>query len=145
MRPKAAGSFKDQLFQPVLGSLLEQRTIVFILGALAVVQIAATSLGYGFWVCPIKAVTGRPCPGCGMSAAIAALLKGDWNESLNLHAFAPLFLLAAVFVFLVTPLPDRYRHPLIEKVKLFEQRTGLVMILLLALVVYWLVRLAGFL
>jgi hypothetical protein len=123
---------------------MEQRGIVLVLGGIAVMQIAATSLGFGFWQCPIKAVTGKPCPVCGMSAAISALIKGDWRESLQLHAFAPVFLLAFMVFILTAIAPGDIRLRIIQSVKLVERKTGIGLFLLLALLIYWLVRLAGF-
>lgn len=29
------------------------------------------------WRCPFRAVTGLPCPGCGMTTALLALVRGD--------------------------------------------------------------------
>ena len=43
--------------------------VLLILGALAY----ASALLFG-WNCPIKYLTGVPCPGCGLSRALAALL-----------------------------------------------------------------------
>ena len=44
--------------------------VLLILGALAY----ASALLFG-WNCPIKYLTGVPCPGCGLSRALAALLR----------------------------------------------------------------------
>lgn len=38
--------------------------------------------------CPIKALTGHDCPGCGMQRAILSLLKGDIAESIAYHPAA---------------------------------------------------------
>lgn len=124
---------------------MEQRGIVLVLSGIAAVQIVAASLGYGFWQCPIKAVTGKPCPVCGMTAAISALLKGDWRESFQLHAFAPVFFLAFM-VFIISAIAPRDIRPrIIQSIKILEKKTGIGFFLLLALLLYWLVRLAGFL
>jgi len=41
---------------------------------------------YGFYpVCPIRALTGWLCPGCGGTRAIAALLRGDLVGALRLN------------------------------------------------------------
>jgi hypothetical protein len=45
-------------------------------------------------LCPFAAMTGHPCPGCGLTRATLALLHGDVREALHLH---PL-------VFVVSPL-----------------------------------------
>ena len=35
--------------------------------------------------CPIQRLTGIPCPGCGMTRAVLALLQGDLPRALQLH------------------------------------------------------------
>jgi hypothetical protein len=47
----------------------------------------------GFIVCAFRRTTGIPCPGCGLTRAMAALARGDLLAALRLHPFAPLFLL----------------------------------------------------
>lgn len=37
------------------------------------------------WHCPVRAITGLPCPGCGMSRALLSLLYGDIAQSLYYH------------------------------------------------------------
>lgn len=44
-------------------------------------------------LCPVAIVTRHPCPGCGMTRATVALLRGDVHEAIHFH---PL-------VFVVTP------------------------------------------
>jgi hypothetical protein len=44
-------------------------------------------------LCPIRALTGVPCPGCGLTRATGALLRGRWGDAIDLH---PLILLAAL-------------------------------------------------
>ena len=36
-------------------------------------------------ICPIKAITGIPCPGCGMTRAFFYLLMGRWSLSFQMH------------------------------------------------------------
>ena len=54
--------------------------VLLILGALAY----ASALLFG-WNCPIKYLTGVPCPGCGLSRALAALLRLDFRTALRFH------------------------------------------------------------
>ena len=54
--------------------------VLLILGALAY----ASALLFG-WNCPIKYLTGVPCPGCGLSRALAALLRLDFRTALRVH------------------------------------------------------------
>ena len=42
--------------------------------------------------CPIKALTGVSCPGCGMTRAWLAMMRGDLHSAFHYH---PLFLLPA--------------------------------------------------
>jgi hypothetical protein len=41
-------------------------------------------------MCPVAIVTGHPCPGCGLTRATLALLRGDLAETLRFHPLAPL-------------------------------------------------------
>jgi len=48
----------------------------------------------GFTLCPIKLLTGRDCPGCGMGHAIVFAMRGDLSASFRAHPLGvPLFLL----------------------------------------------------
>ena len=42
------------------------------------------------WPCPLRTVTGLPCPTCFLTRATAAALTGQLAESLRWHAFGPL-------------------------------------------------------
>lgn len=62
--------------------------------------IAAAAL-YAFFMnvllggtCPIKLLTGIPCPGCGMTRALFCLFTGNWALSFQMH---PLAVVWAVF------------------------------------------------
>lgn len=67
------------------------------LAAVAAVYAALHFLGFG---CPIKALTGVSCAGCGMTRAWLAALSGDFAAA---FAFHPLFWVVppAVLVFLL--------------------------------------------
>lgn len=51
--------------------------------------------------CPFHAVTGVPCPGCGMTRACVAVARGDLAAAWGFHPFAllvvPLAVVIAVF------------------------------------------------
>jgi hypothetical protein len=57
-------------------------------------------LGLPTPLCPLHAVTGIPCPGCGMTRAARSLIQGDFRDA---ALFNPLFmtLLAGVAAYLV--------------------------------------------
>ncbi len=37
------------------------------------------------WLCPLKALTGHPCPGCGLTDAIRAFLQGHFWVAAKLN------------------------------------------------------------
>lgn len=41
-------------------------------------------------LCLVRRVLGLPCPGCGMTRALAHLARGEWRAALALHPLAPL-------------------------------------------------------
>lgn len=48
--------------------------------------------------CPMRLVTGIPCPGCGMTRAIVLLLSGHPAESFKMHPLAPLALVLFIYI-----------------------------------------------
>ncbi len=126
---------------PVLAEILENRPVSWAIVGAAVVHSGMVLAGLPAWPCPVQRTLGIPCPGCGLSRAISALLHGDWRTSLTYHAFAPLLLAGLVLLGAVTLLPAAARQRAIYAVRQVEQRTGVVTIVLVGLVVYWLARL----
>jgi hypothetical protein len=57
---------------------------------LAGVGAALVVLGRAGVLCPMAAVTGHPCPGCGLTRATLALLHGHVSEAMGFHPLAPL-------------------------------------------------------
>jgi hypothetical protein len=57
---------------------------------------------YSFYPrCPIYALTGWQCPGCGMTRAVAALLHGRLFEALHWNPLAPVILVLLAWFFCV--------------------------------------------
>jgi hypothetical protein len=54
-------------------------------------------------LCPFRALSGIPCPGCGMTGALLALAKGDLIEAVAHNPFSMLLLFLAG----LSLLPDR--------------------------------------
>jgi hypothetical protein len=127
-------------FAPV-SPLLRDRKFALVIAGTVGVQIALVSLSLPGWECPFFRVTGIPCPGCGLTRAVILLLKGDLQASLRFHAFAPIVLLSAVALVLVLLLPKSITQPAISKMEMLEQQTGLTVIILVGLILYWLARL----
>ena len=46
-----------------------------------------------FWGCPIRHLTGIPCPGCGLTRACLSAIAMKWQEAFFFHPLWPLALL----------------------------------------------------
>ncbi|MFN9620417.1 MAG: DUF2752 domain-containing protein [Synechococcaceae cyanobacterium] len=84
------------------------------------------------WPCPLRALTGIPCPGCFLSRATAAALTGQLQESVRLHAFGPP-LAVALLVWTAVSLRQRTLQPPLPP-RLLAAAAA-------ALLLYWLLRL----
>ncbi len=129
------------LFSPTLALLLARRRVAVIVSGAALVQAGLVWAGLPGWPCPVAHTLGVPCPGCGLTRATVALLKGDWQSALALHAYAPVLLLALCLFACASLLPARPHHALVNIVAAVERRTGLTAVLAVGLVAYWLARL----
>lgn len=79
--------------KPASGRLRRALELVAVFAALCLAFIV---FGY---VCPFKRLTGLPCPGCGMTRAYLALLRGDISGAFQLHPLFPLVPLLAVEIY----------------------------------------------
>ena len=129
------------LRKPLLASILKNRTACAVITGAAILQLSLVSAGLPGWQSPIHSVLGLPDPGCGLSRAIIALLRGDWRTSLTYHAFAPFFVAALTLIAIVAVLPHEPRVKITAWVEGWEYHTGLTAIFLISLVIYWLARL----
>jgi len=64
------------------------------LGAAALLAINPTD--QGSTICPIALLTGVACPGCGMTRAASALLRGNIGLALDYHPLIPLLVVLVV-------------------------------------------------
>ncbi|HWS99935.1 MAG TPA: DUF2752 domain-containing protein [Pyrinomonadaceae bacterium] len=70
-----------------------------LLGLTAVFVVAAlwdAGDELGVTLCPFRALTHHPCPGCGMTRAFCALMHGELWRAVRLNPFSPLLFLAAL-------------------------------------------------
>jgi hypothetical protein len=86
------------------------------------------------WNCPLRALTGVPCPTCFLSRATSAALTGDLSGSVHWHAFGPIAA-AALLSWSVLSLRERRLLPQVL------QKPTLWLVAAAALMTYWLVRL----
>ena len=130
----------QQILSPI-SPILGDRKFTFALVGATGLHIALVSLHLPAWECPIFRATGIPCPGCGLSRATVLLLKGDLAGSFRFHAFAPIFLFAIAALILSVLLPKSILQPAIARAELIERKTGLTVLILGGLILYWLARL----
>ena len=128
-------------YKPFFASLLEKRSIALILLCAAALQTVLISAGMRGWQCPIRSTLGIPCPGCGLSTAMALLIKGDWQGAIHTHAFAPLFLFAFVLMGIVSILPENLHRKAVLRIAAIEKHTAFAAYVLFGIIVYWIFRL----
>jgi hypothetical protein len=51
--------------------------------------VAEAASRLGLVLCPFRRITHLPCPGCGMTRALLALLRGDLHSALAVHPLSP--------------------------------------------------------
>ena len=134
----------QRLSAPILAAILRDRRLALAVSGVAALNLALFALHAPTWQCPMLNAFGVPCPGCGLTRAIALLFQGDWRASITMHAFAPFFLVGLVVIGLGGLLPGRGRQAFIGNVQKVEQRTAITTLLLAALFAYWLARLLFF-
>lgn len=137
----APSRLRHFLSKPVLGPVLRDRKTSLGMAILAVLQVAAALNGWRTIECPMLQSTGLPCPGCGLSRACGAFIRGDWHAWTTWHVFAPLFLLAAAMMLAALLLPNDAREWLARLTDGFERRLAIVPVTLITMVVYWAGRL----
>jgi hypothetical protein len=123
-------------------SLLAQRPLCLALTAAAVAHLAANAVGLPGWVCPWKAATGIPCPGCGLTRATIHLVRGDVAGALHLHPFAPVAVAGIALIVAAAILPAPPRNRLVQAVARVDPGGLTSMVLLAALIAVWLLKLA---
>ena len=128
---------------PWLAPVLAQPILCRALTGGALVIAGTHWLGYSLFPCAFAAITGLPCPGCGMTRAVTALLRGEWERSWALHPFAGGFLVLGVLLGFASVVPAKWREGLVRAVLAFEHRTRLPLLFLLATVIYGLLRMGG--
>jgi hypothetical protein len=129
------------LFRPVLGPVIQSRSLVVLLAAMAIVQVVLTAAGTIAWQCPVKSTLGVICPGCGLTRAMILFAQGNWKAAIDLHAFAPLFWGVGILLVVGSILPTRLRQKLASRVAAVERLTGITGVIVFSVLVYWILRL----
>jgi hypothetical protein len=113
-----------------------------VVGVLAVLG-GAYVLGWPGWPCLFAKITGLPCPGCGMTRAVASLLRGRWLEAVQYHPFAPGFVLLGLPVVVCAFAPSVWREGIASFVHRMENVTRFASLFLLSALIYGLLRMGG--
>ena len=132
--------FRSGLFAPVLGPLLQSRWIIVLLAAVISALVALTAMGITVWQCPVRSTLGVLCPGCGLTRAMVLLIQGHWHASLHTHAFAPIFLMGVMVLTIISITPKKFQKKATRWTTEFEKRTGVVAVLMMAMLTYWIFR-----
>jgi hypothetical protein len=138
--PVKSTRVRGGLFVPVLGPLLQNRSIIVLVAAATLTLVALTAWGITTWQCPVRSTLGVICPGCGLTRAMVLSVQGQWQASFDLHAFAPIFLGIGIILVIGSVLPARLQQMVADRIAAFERRTGIVALLGLGLMLYWILR-----
>jgi hypothetical protein len=131
------------IFQPVLAPLLSNRPMCNAIAGVAAVHMTLVATGLPSWQCPMRYGLGVPCPGCGLSRAVKALVSGHVEQAIAIHAFAPVAL-GVLLLISYTVLGRRsQKNQIIQQVRRLE-KTGISTLLAGAFILYWLIRLLFF-
>jgi hypothetical protein len=125
---------------PTVAPILRDRKISLVLLLIASALLTTVSLGLAGWPCPLLHFTGVPCPACGLTRATSLLIHGHVGQALRFHAFSPIVVLGLMIVTATAVLPEETRCDWLNKIDYLERKTGLVFILIAALIIYWLAR-----
>lgn len=128
----------------VVASFLNNKAVCAIILGASGLQVGLSQMGLPAWECPFLDVTGCPCPGCGLTRAIMAMGRGDFQGMVEYHAFAPFFVLTFLLMGLIVVLPQGVSQKIIKGVEFYESRWQISVILLISFVLYWLGRLLFF-
>lgn len=131
-------------FPTLFAELLRSRGVLRGMAALAGAQIGLVAFGVPTLPCPLRHGLGVVCPGCGLTRAVIALLRGDWANSLQLHAFAPFVVVALALLLVAAVAPLTANRRLAALVEGVERKSGLTLLLAVAFFAYWLARLLLF-
>lgn len=59
--------------------------------------------------CPFHELTGRWCPGCGLTRGVAALIRGDVGAAIGFNIFTPIVVALVAAAWAAWMWPDRVR------------------------------------
>lgn len=110
------------------------------------VSFVFPTTGLGIDLCPLHAVTGLPCPGCGLTRGVSLVSQGDPLLAVGAHAFAPLFWVVFFVLSMLAVVPQARVEALEAKLDVLEPAfTQVGRLLMFAFFGFGLIRFAVFL
>jgi hypothetical protein len=104
--------------------------------------VAAEASRLGLALCPFQRITHLPCPGCGMTRALLALVQGDPCRALAIHPLSPVAA-ALLCGWWVNNLLLAWGRP--RALKVPDRVTRLWWVALVIALALWVARLSGYL
>lgn len=142
-RASVSSRLADFIFAPAIAPIMQNRWFLALIAGLTILQIGLAAAGWRGWQCPLRFISGVPCPGCGLSRAVALFIQGKWQAAIEVHAFAPLLAVAVGFLAIAAGMPRNLQHKAARRVAAWEKRSGIVAFVVLAMFIYWGLRLSG--
>jgi hypothetical protein len=97
----------------------------------------------GIILCPFRALTGYPCPGCGMTRAFSALAHGEPVRAVLYNPLSPVLFLAAMALWMSAAATLLNLHGVRRALARLRPTTQVSYIFLALMLIWWVVRLAG--
>lgn len=135
--------FSDVVCQPVLGVLLRDAWFSRLLIVIATVLVAVSAAGIHVWPCPFLRFTNYPCPGCGLTRSVRALIRGDFQSAIEYNAFGIVAVAVLSLIVVAAVLPDARRRWFADRLAAIERRTAIPAIVVTMMLGYWIFRLAS--
>ena len=85
---------------PAVERLTAAGGVVAMTGGSGFVAYFDPSTMHFFPVCPLFALTGFACPGCGLTRGFHALFHGDWLTAIDFNALIPVWVVIFGYVFI---------------------------------------------
>lgn len=140
--PPVSESPWECLRRPVLAPLLRHGLALRLTvgGCLGYAVLAMA--GFRFIRCPVYALTGCDCPGCGLTRSVDAALHGHLGSAFHWHVFGPLALALGACGLAACFMPRSMRLPLADWLGRQERRCFLPTVVMAGFLAYWLARMS---
>ena len=97
----------------------------------------------GIILCPFRALTGYPCPGCGMTRAFSALAHGEPLRALLYNPLSPILFLAGILVWMSAAATLLNLHGVRAALARLRPTTEVSYMFMALMLIWWVVRLTG--